>query len=183
MAGVFQLAGDRCGLRPVSRTFVIGQKCQPRLGFEPRALQLEQCRFRSVKQTGFKVIQGQCVLGAVAVVFTDVAARQEVLVHTNRTLVLATAAKQIAQGKVQFRRVGVVLYRLDKRINSLVLLLVQQKIEASEIRLGRLAVLQAQLAKVHARSQPAQHKGHRQTHQNQGRIKVHRAGRRCRVLK
>ena len=47
------------------------------------------------------------------------------LVHAYRTLVLATAAKQVTQREMQLRRIGVTLDRFDEGINGLVLLLIQ----------------------------------------------------------
>ncbi len=66
------------------------------------------------------------------------------------TFEFTTATKQIAQGKVQFGGVRVALHRFDERIDGLVLLLVEQVIEAFEISLGVAAVFQAQLAQIHA---------------------------------
>ncbi len=78
--------------------------------------------------------------------------------HAHRALVFAAAAKQVAQRKVQFGGVGVALHGLDERINGLVLLLIEQEIQAFEVGLGRLAVFNAQLAQVQAarRASPAQ---------------------------
>ena len=113
------------------------------------------------------------MLSTVAVIGADVAPREQMLVHPNRALVLAPASKQIAQREMQFRRVGIVLDGLNEGVNGLVLLLVEQKVQAPEIGFGCLPVFQAQLAHVQPRGQPAQYKGHGQAHQDQGRIKVH----------
>ena len=74
---------------------------------------------------------------------------------------------------MQLGRVGVVLYGLDKGIDGFVLLLVEQKVQAFEVRLGSLAVVGTHLAQIPAGSQPAQHKGRRQAQQNPSQIKFH----------
>ena len=86
------------------------------------------------------------MLGAVTVGTGEVGAAEQVLVHSHGAVVLASAAKQVAQCKVQLGRIWVVLYGLDKCINGLVLLLVEQKVQAFEICLGRLTVVGAHLA-------------------------------------
>ncbi len=57
---------------------------------------------------------------------------------------------------------GSLLHRLDEGVDGLVLLLVEQEVQALEVGLGRLPVLDAQLAQVQARGHPAQHEGDRQ---------------------
>ena len=100
-------------------------------------------------------------LRAVTVVCAEIGARQEMLVHANGTFVLPAAAKQVAQCKVQFGCFRIVLDSLNKRINGLILLFIEQKVQALEIRLGRLAVFHAQLPQIQARCEPAQYKRNR----------------------
>ncbi|MNV20237.1 hypothetical protein D3C71_1111280 [compost metagenome] len=135
--------------------------------------------FRAVKQAGLEEVERQRVLGAFAVGAGEVAAREQVLVHAHGAVVFAPAAEQIAEGKVQFRRIGIVLHGLDESVDGLVLLLVEQEVQAFEIGLGRAAVFCTQLAQVKTRSQPTQHKGHGQTQQDPGQVKFHglKAGR------
>ena len=96
------------------------------------------------------------------------------LVHAHRTLVLAAAAKQVTQREMQLRRVGVTLDRFDEGINGLVLLFIQQKIQAFEVGLGCLVVFDPQLAHIESRSQPAQYKDHWQGEQDQANVKFHK---------
>ena len=124
------------------------QQREQGLALEGRAFQLAQRFLGAVQQTGPEVVQRQRVLGTMAVGAAQVAARKQVLMHPNRTLVFAAAAKQVAQCEVQLGRVGVVLHRLDEGVDGLVLLLVEQEIEPTEVGLGRLPVLDAQLAQV-----------------------------------
>ena len=85
----------------------------------------------------------------------DVLRLQQVLVHPHAPLVFAAAAEQVAARKVQLLRVGVVLHRLDERVDGLVLLLIEQEVQATEVGLRRLPVLELQLAQVEARGEPA----------------------------
>jgi hypothetical protein len=110
----------------------------------------------------------RCAVGA-----AQVAARQQVLVHAHGALVLAAAAEQVAQREVQLGGVGVVLHRLDEGVDGLVLLFVEQEVQAAEVGLGRLPVLDAQLPQVQPRGQPAQAEGDRQAPQEPGEVKVH----------
>jgi hypothetical protein len=96
-----------------------------------------------------------------------------VLVHAHRALVFAAAAKQVAEREVQLLRVGVVLHGLDEGVDGLVLLLVEQEVEAAKVGLGRLAVLEPELPDVEARCEPAQHEGDGQADQQPAGIKVH----------
>jgi hypothetical protein len=86
--------------------------------------------------------------------------------HAHGPVVFAPAAKQVAQGKVQLRGVGVVLHGLDEGIDGLVLLLVEQEVQALEVGLGALRFSSTQLAQIDARGQPAQHKGQGQAQQH-----------------
>ena len=88
------------------------------------------------------------MLGAVAFGLSEVAARHQVLVHAHGALVLAAAAKQVAQREVELGGVRVALHRLDEGVYGLVLLLIEQEVQALEIGLGRLAVFNAQLPQV-----------------------------------
>ena len=74
------------------------------------------------------------------------------LVHTHRTFVFAATAKQIAQSEVQLRGIRVVLHSFNKSINRLVLLLVEQVVQACEVSARGLAVFKTQLAQVDPRS-------------------------------
>ena len=113
------------------------------------------------------------MLGTVALGLSQVAARHQVLMHTHSPLVLASPTKQITQGKMQLGRVRVVLHSFDESINRLVLLLIQQKIQALEVRLGCLAIFNAQLPQIQARCQPPQGEDDRKPEQNPSEIKFH----------
>ncbi len=52
------------------------------------------------------------------------------LVDPHRSLELAAAAKQVAQGEVQLGGVGVVLHGLNEGVDGLVLLFIEQQVQA-----------------------------------------------------
>ena len=168
-----ELARDLGGLGPVARAFVVGQARQAGLRFEGGAFELEQRVFGAVEQAGLEEVQRQGVLGALAVGFGEVAAREQVFVHAHGALVFATAAEQVAQREVQLGGVGVVLHGLDEGVDGLVLLLVEQEVQAAEVGLGVAPVFDAQLAQVQPRGQPAQDEGGGQAEQNPAQIKIH----------
>ena len=165
--------GNRSGLRPVVRTFVDGQQRQPRLGFQRCAFQAAQCVFGTVEQAGLEVVQCQPVLCALAIGAAQVVAREQVLVHPDRPVVLTAAAKQIAQGKVQLRRIRIALHGFDEGVYRLVLLLVEQVVQTFEVGLGRTPTIVAPLALVQARSQPTENKRQRQAEQQPACVKSH----------
>ena len=68
------------------------------------------------------------------------------LVDTDRTFVFATATEQIAQSEMQLRRVWVVLYGFDESVDCLILLLIEQVVQAFEVSAWGLAVFKTQLA-------------------------------------
>ena len=93
--------------------------------------------------------------------------------HPNGAVVLAPTAKQVAQCKVQFGGVRIVLNRLDEGVNGLILLFIEQVIKPFEISPWCLAVGDAQLAQVETGGQPTQAKSHGQAQQNPGQVKFH----------
>ena len=76
--------------------------------------------------------------------------------HPHGPFVVPPAAEQVAQGKVQLGRVGIVLHRFNEGVNRLVLLLIEQEVQPSEIGLGGLPVLDAKLPQVQPGGQPAE---------------------------
>ena len=173
LGGAVHLVGDGGGLGPVAGAFVDGQQGHAGFGLEGGAFQPLQGNFGAVQQAGLEEVEGQCVLGPLAVGAAEVAAREQVLVHAHGALVFTPAAEQVAQGEVQLRGVGVVLHGFDEGVDGLVLLLVEQVVEALEIGLGGLAVLEAQLTQVDAGGKPSQHEGDGEPQQEPAQVKVH----------
>ena len=86
------------------------------------------------------------MLGAIALGARKVGAMQQVLVHAHRTLVFAAPAEQVAEREVQLGGVGVLLDRLDERVDRLVVLFVEQQVQALVVGLRRIALLTPPLA-------------------------------------
>ena len=173
VAGVVQPFGHLRGPLPVPGAFVDRQQGQLRFGFEGGALEPEQGRFGPVKQTGFQEIECEGVLRPFAVPGRQVAPLQQVLMDPHGAVVIAPAAEQVAQGEMELGRVGVALDGLDERIDGLVLLLVEQVVQATEIGLRVLPAVQAPLFEVDAGGQPAQGKRDRQAPQQPREVKFH----------
>jgi hypothetical protein len=76
-------------------------------------------------------------------------------VHADRAVDLALPAEQRAQREVQVDRLRIDLDHLDERLDGLVRLLVQQEVEAAEIRQRQGARLAQQVLDVDARGDPA----------------------------
>ncbi|CFP58216.1 Uncharacterised protein [Bordetella pertussis] len=95
--------------------------------------------------------------------------------HADGALHFAAPAKQTAQGEVQLGGFGIQLGDLDERVDRPVGLLVEQEVQAAEVRIGQRARLAQHLPEVKARRQPAQRKQHRHEYQPPG-FKVHSAG-------
>lgn len=160
-------------LRPIASTLVNAQQSQVGAGSVGGIFQTTQSVFCTIKQSCFEVILGQAMLGTLTVGQTQIGTLQQMFMDTHRTVVLPTAPKEIPQGKVQLGGIGVVLHGLNEGIDGLILLLVEQKIQALKVGFGRLSILQAHLAHIHARCQPAQRKSQGQAQQNPTQIKVH----------
>ena len=173
LSGVGQLMGNQGRLRPVAAAFIVGQQSQTRLCFKRCSFELEQRVFGTVEQAGLEVVQRQRMLGALAIGQAEVATREQMVMHPHGAFVLAAAAKQVAQRKVQFGGVRVVLNRFDEGIDGLVLLLVEQEIQTLEIGFRGLAIFKAQLAQIEPRGQPTQAEGQWQTEQDPAQVKVH----------
>ena len=74
-------------------------------------------------------------------VFGQVGAAEQVLVHAHRALELAAAPKQVAEREMQVGGVGVLLDGLDEGVDRLVVLLVEQQVQALVVGLGRILLL------------------------------------------
>jgi hypothetical protein len=181
LLGLVELVCDGSGLCPFARALVDGKQRQPGLVLVAGAFELLQRSLGAVEQPGAQEVLRQRVLRAVAIGAAQVAPAQQVLVHAHGPLVFAAAAEEVAEREVQLLCVGVVLHGLDEGVDGLVLLLVEEEVEAAEVGLGSLEVLDAQLPKVEARGEPAQDECERQAEQQPAEVKVHvgvrRAGR------
>ncbi len=102
---------------------------------------------------------------------------EQVLVHADRAVDLALAAEQRAEREVQVDRLRIDLDDLDERLDRLVGLLVQQEVEAAEVRQRQRARLAQQVLDVDARGDPAQREEQRRDRQQPPELEVHGAPR------
>ncbi|MNS76524.1 hypothetical protein D3C72_1100730 [compost metagenome] len=122
----------------------------------------------AVEQSGAQEVLAQFIERVLALGLGQVRARGQVLMDADRALGLAPAAEQRAQRKVEFGGFRVEPGHLDEGVDGLVRLLVEQEIEALEIRARQCALLADQLAQVEPRRHPAKAKDKRQYQQPPG---------------
>ena len=132
---------------------------------------------RAVEQAGAMEVLRELEVAASPLVRRQVGAVEQVLVHADRAVDLALAPEQAAQREVQVDRLRVDLDHLDERLDRLVGLLVQQEIEAAEIRQRQRARLAQQVLDVDARGDPAQREEHRGDRQQPPELEFHARGR------
>ena len=162
------------GGAPVARALVQRQQREPGFGVEGRAFERQVGGLGAVEQTGLDEILRERMLGAVALGAGQVGAVQQVLVHAHRALELATPAEQVAQREVQIRGVWVLLHRFDEGVDGLVVLFVQQQVQALVVGLRRVLLLALPLQQVKSRGEPAERERQRQSEQQPLQVKVHR---------
>ena len=137
---------DLDGGAPVARALVQVEQRQARLGVEARAVERLVGVFGAVEEAGLHEVLRQRVLGTIALACGQVGAAEQMLVHAHRALVFAAAAEQVAEREVQVGGVGVLLDGLDEGVDRLVVLLVEQQIQALVVDLGRIASARAAIA-------------------------------------
>src|SRR5882672_6643463 len=157
LPGVFlQLERDPDGLHPVLLLLVDLEQEFQRLGAVRRALELGKHLLRAVEEPGLQVVLPQLDHRVQALLPAQIGTLEQVAVHADRALGLAAAAEQAPQREVQLDGLRVDLDHLDEGLDRLVRLLVQQEIEAFEIRARQLPRFREQLLDVDARREPAQ---------------------------
>ncbi len=157
--------GNFYGLGPFFFLLVNFQQALQRFIIAHRAAQLEKNVFRAVEQAGLEVILSQFGQGMQALRRTQAFTFDQILVHADRTVRLTTAAEQAAQREVHLDGFGINPRRLDEGFDSLVRLLIEQEIEALEIRAWQRARLVNQLLDVNPRGDPAEDEKSRQGQQ------------------
>src|SRR3954452_10470752 len=98
-------------------------------------------------------------------VLRQIGALEQVLMHADGAVVFAAAAEEAAEREMEIYRLRVDLHHLDEGLDRLVGLLVQQEVEALEIRTRQRARLGDDLADVDARRHPAEAEEKRQAEQ------------------
>jgi len=78
--------------------------------------------------------------------------------HADRAIRFAAPTEQIAQCEMQFDRFGIEFDHFDERVDCLIGLLIEQEIQAAEIRTRQVCALGQQRLEVVARSHPAERK-------------------------
>src|SRR5712691_8160313 len=153
---LFQLESDADRLHPVLLLLIDLEQEFQRLGAVRRALELEKHLLRAIEEPGLEVVLPQLDHRVQPLLPAQIRALEQVPVHADRALGLAAAAEQAPQGEVQLDRLRVDLHHLYERLDRLVRLLVEQEVEALEIRARQLPRFPQQLLDVDARSEPAQ---------------------------
>src|SRR2546427_1454386 len=162
---LFQLERDPDGLHPVLFLLIDLEQELQRLGTVRRTVELEKHLFRAVEKPGLEIVLPQFDHRVQPLLPAQIRTFEQVPVHANRPLGLAAAAEQAPQGEVQLDRLRIDLDHLDKDLDRLVGLLVQQKIEALEIRARQLPRFREQLLDVDSRREPAQPEEQREPEQ------------------
>src|SRR5467141_1405089 len=162
---LFQLERDPDGLHPVLFLLIDLEQELQRLGTVRRTVELEKHLFRAVEKPGLEIVLPQFDHRVQPLLPAQIRTFEQVSMHANRPLGLAAAAEQAPQGEVQLDRLRIDLDHLDERLDRLVGLLVQQKIEAFEIRARQLPRFPQQLLDVDARREPAQPEEQRESEQ------------------
>jgi hypothetical protein len=174
-AGLLELKRNLdCGA-PVARPLEQAQQRETRLGSKGSSFKRAIGRLGPVKQTGLHEVLGQRVLSADALALRQVGPVEQVLVDAHRALVFAPAPEQVAEREVKIGRVRVLLDRLDERVDRLVVLLVEQQVQALVVDLRRVLLLTPPLPHIHARAEPAQCECQRKSPEQPLQVKVHRA--------
>lgn len=110
----------------------------------------------AIEQARLQEILSEFVERVIAFRDRQIGAAQQILMHANRAIGLSATAKQIAEREMQFDRFGIELGDFDERIDRLVVLLVEQKIEAAKIRARQIRIFGQQRFQVIAGRHPPQ---------------------------
>src|SRR5436190_17614536 len=159
------LPGHLDGAGPVLLLFVDLQQMRARRRRLRAVFQLLEHFLSAIEDAGLQVVLPQLGERDHALLLRQVGALQQVLVHADCAVILAAPAKETAEGEVQLDRLGIDLHHFDERLDRLVGLLVQQEVEALEIRARQGARLVDDLADVDARGGPSHDEEERQREQ------------------
>jgi hypothetical protein len=133
-ARFFELLSHGDGLLPVLLDFI--DREQASLGFDPvrAAIKSLEGVFGAIEQPGLQKILTQFKQGVFAFYLGQIIAIQQILMHADRTFGFPATAKQIPEREMEFGGLGIQLDDFDKRIDRLIRLLVEQEIQAAEVR-------------------------------------------------
>ena len=128
-----ELACHAYGLFPILFLLIDVEQCLQRSAAMRRVAQLDEHFLRTVEQSRLEIILSQFEQGGKPLLLAQIAAFEQILVHADRALGFAAAAKQAAQREVQLDRLRIDLDHFDEGLDRLVRLFVEQEIEPLEI--------------------------------------------------
>src|SRR5206468_3707195 len=137
-----------------------------RLDLERAAVELAEELFGAIEESRAMKILRQLEHRQLPLVGGQIMAIEQILVHADRAIDLALAPKQVTQGKMQIDGLRIDFDDLDERLDRLVRLLVQKKVETAKIRQRQRPRLAQQMLDIDARGNPTKReKKHRDCHQ------------------
>ena len=93
--------------------------------------------------------------------------------HAYRAIDLALPAEKVAEGEMQIDRLRIDFDDLDERLDRLIRLLVQKKIEPAKIRERQRARFTQEMLNVDARRDPAQSEKQRRDREQPPKLEIH----------
>ena len=152
----FHPARHRDRLRPVFLLLVDGDQ-EPQGGvLERRAVELRKELFGAVEKTSAMKVLRELEDGGLPLVGGKTRPIEQVLVHPRGPVDLALPPEQAPECEMQVDRLRVDLDDLDERLDGLVRLLVQQKVESPKIRQRQRSRFAQQMLDVDPRRGPSQ---------------------------
>src|SRR5262245_21529780 len=126
----------------------------------------------AVEQARLQIVLTELEHRLPALLLREIRTLQQILVHADRAVGLTAPSKEAAEREVEVDRGRVDFDDLDERLDRLVGLLVQQEIEAPEIRTRNAARLRQKLLDIDAGGEPAQAEEDRETDEPP-KLKIH----------
>src|SRR5438132_5973152 len=158
--------GDIDRLLPVLFLLEDLQQEAKRLDLERAAVELAEELFGAIEESRAMKILRQLEYRQLPLVGGQIMAIEQILVHADRAIDLALAPKQVTQGKMQIDGLRIDFDDLDERLDRLVRLLVQKKVETAKIRQRQRPRLTQQMLDIDARGNPTKReKKHRECQQ------------------
>src|SRR5512145_133326 len=159
------LLGHLDGARPVLLLLIDLEQEAARGHCLASALEPRKELLGAIENARLEVILAKLHLRLQLLLRPEVGAVEEVLMHADRAVVLAAAAEETPEREMQLHGFGVDLDHLDEGFDRLVGLLVQQEVQALEIRARQRARFAHDLLDVDARRHPAQPEEQRKAEQ------------------
>jgi hypothetical protein len=153
------------GAAPVLLLLVDLEQVAPRRPGLRARLELLEHLLGTVEDAGLEVILAELGERHDLLLGAQIRALQQILVHADRAVVLAAPAKQAAQREMQLDRLRIDLDHLDEGLDRLVGLLVEEEVEALEVRTRKRTRFRHDLADIDARGDPAEAEEQRKAEQ------------------